>query len=47
VRIRGEDGEPIAGDQLELRPGPGASRKTRARCERIARAEAASQRSAP
>ena len=37
VRIRGEDGEPIAGDQLEIRPGPGASRKTRARCERLAR----------
>jgi DNA-binding HxlR family transcriptional regulator len=31
VTLRGEDGEPLRGRDLEVRPGPGASAKTRAR----------------
>jgi DNA-binding HxlR family transcriptional regulator len=31
LRIVGEDGQPIASRDLELRPGPGASKSTRAR----------------
>ena len=31
LRILGEDGQPLGGRDLELRPGPGASAKTRAR----------------
>jgi DNA-binding HxlR family transcriptional regulator len=34
LRIRGEDGELLTGAQLELRPGPGASKRTRARFAR-------------
>jgi DNA-binding HxlR family transcriptional regulator len=37
--LRGEDGAPLRGRDLELTPGPGASRRTRARF-----AEAAAQR---
>lgn len=37
LRLRGEDGEPLRAHDLELRAGPGASRRTR---ERIARTAA-------
>lgn len=33
VRMLGEDGQPIPARELELRPGPGATRATRARFE--------------
>ena len=31
LRISGEDGQPLPARELELRPGPGASKQTRAR----------------
>jgi DNA-binding HxlR family transcriptional regulator len=34
LRIRGEDGELLRAEDMELRPGPGATRATRARFER-------------
>jgi DNA-binding HxlR family transcriptional regulator len=34
LRIRGEDGQPLSGGDLELRPGPGASKRTLARFAR-------------
>jgi DNA-binding HxlR family transcriptional regulator len=36
LRIRREDGEPLAARDLELRAGPGASRRTRERLRRLA-----------
>ena len=35
LRIRGEDGEPLRARDLELRPGPGASPRTRERLRRL------------
>jgi DNA-binding HxlR family transcriptional regulator len=37
LRITGEDGQPLGGRDLELRPGPGASKRTLARFARAAR----------
>jgi DNA-binding HxlR family transcriptional regulator len=34
IRIRGEDGEPLGAKDMELRPGPGASKRTLARFKR-------------
>jgi len=34
LRIAGEDGQPLGARDLELRPGPGASRRIRARLDR-------------
>jgi DNA-binding HxlR family transcriptional regulator len=34
LRIRGENGEPLSSREMELRPGPGASKKTLARFAR-------------
>ena len=42
LRIVGEDGEPLASRDLELRPGPGASKRTRARFRAAADRGAAS-----
>lgn len=44
--LRGEDGEPLRGRDLELRPGPGASEKTRARFARAAGEESAERKRA-
>ena len=37
LRIRGEDGAPLSARELEVRAGPGASKRTRARLARLAR----------
>ncbi len=44
VRILGEDGHVLRAAELELRPGPGASRATLARAERATRARARPQK---
>ncbi|HMI82896.1 MAG TPA: hypothetical protein VK550_02325 [Polyangiaceae bacterium] len=38
VRVRGEDGEPLRAADMELRPGPGASKRTLTRFARQNRA---------
>lgn len=37
LRLRGEDGQPLAARDVDVQPGPGASAKLRARFERMAR----------
>ena len=40
LRIVGEDGAPLGGKDLEMRPGPGASKRAKARfAERAAAAQ--------
>jgi len=47
LRIRGEDGEPLHAADIEVRPGPGATGRTRKRYEAAMAKKRAGRRSAP